>query len=139
MPCRRRPASPSSSYDTERDSPGPNRKRRRLRSNTPLGFGSQSEDDASAEEPRPLKVYIVQAKLDTDATTELYNIIEGFALRASDSNERTLQLQLCSEVEDADAVVTAVRMRRRFERHVEWKTAVWEFYYILLLFCTDSA
>jgi DNA polymerase mu len=137
MPSSRRPASPSSSYDTERDSPGPNRKRRRLRSNTPTG--SQSEDDSSAEEPKPLKVYIVQAKLDADTATELYNIIEGFAFKGGGSDERTLQLQLCSEVEDADVVVTAVRMRRRFERHVEWKTAVRAFYYILLFFGTDSA
>jgi DNA polymerase mu len=36
-------------------------------------------------------------------------------------------------------VLTAVRMRRRFERHVDWKIAVREFHCILLRLGTDSA
>ena len=84
-----------------------------------------------------MKVYIVQAKLDADTITELYHAIEGFALKDGNSDERALQLKLCPEVMDADVVLTAVRMRKRFERHVDWKIAVRVFHCVLLRLGTD--
>lgn len=119
MPSRRRPATPGSPTETEGDSPRPARKRARLRSYSPAG--SEPADSSDDDEQRPLKVYIVQAKLEPETITELYRLIEGFAPRG---NGPGLQLELCSEVTDADVVVTDVHMRRRFERHVDWNIAV---------------
>lgn len=62
-----------------------------------------------------VKVHIVQAKIDGASLVELFNLAERHCER------------LCADVEDADVVITAITMRRRFERHVPWDVAVRSF------------
>lgn len=111
MPPKRRNEPGSSSSESDPDS-SPQRKRSKR--NRPY---SQSDGD-SDEEHTDLAVYVVQAKIDAETTNELYRLVEGF------SPTKGPQLELCSAVEDADIVITNVRMRRRFERHVPWNIAV---------------
>lgn len=59
-----------------------------------------------------VKIYIVQAKLDPSGVSELFKLAERHADR------------VCSDVEDADVIITAIHMRRRLERHVLWDVAV---------------
>jgi DNA polymerase IV len=59
-----------------------------------------------------VKLYIVQAKMHGPELAELI-------LLAEQNCER-----LCSNIEEANVVVTAVTMGRRFERHVSWELAV---------------
>jgi hypothetical protein len=33
-------------------------------------------------------------------------------------------MELCSDIRNADVVVTAVQMRKRLERHLDWELAV---------------
>lgn len=110
MPPKRRNEPGSSSSESDPDS-SPQRKRSKR--NRPY---SQSDGD-SDEEHTDLAVYVVQAKIDAETTNELYRLVEGF------SPTKGPQLELCSAVEDADIVITNVRMRRRFERHVPWNIA----------------
>jgi DNA polymerase mu len=85
------------------------RSHKRLRS-------SSNDDDDSKN--KPLKVYIIQAKLDEKAIRELFDLIEH------PSPRQNLGLMLCSSAEEADIILTNIRMKKRFERHVDWKTAV---------------
>jgi DNA polymerase IV len=78
----------------------------------------------------PIKVYIVEAKLDTQKLFELVSLVESRSNRdrklkntASEGASEFL-LELCPDVQKADVVITAVQMRRRFERHVDWGLAV---------------
>jgi hypothetical protein len=59
-----------------------------------------------------VKVYIVQTKIDSTSVAELFMLAERHCQR------------LCGEVEDADVIITAITMRRRFERHVSMNVAV---------------
>ncbi|KAH8103597.1 Nucleotidyltransferase [Cristinia sonorae] len=58
-----------------------------------------------------IKVFIVQAKLDSQSIAELFVLAE-----------RNCE-KLCSDPEEADVIVTAVGMRKRLERHVPWDIA----------------
>ncbi len=62
-----------------------------------------------------MKVYLIQAKLDSSAVHDLYSLLDT----NSDFN-----LQLSGDLEDADVIVTAIRMKKRLERHVAWDIAV---------------
>ena len=90
------------------------------------GYSSRSES-GTGQEPHPskrrrtsgntkilphVKLYIVQAKIDGPALTELFHLAERHCQR------------LCEKVEDADVVLTSISMRRRFERHISWDVAV---------------
>ena len=67
----------------------------------------------STERTMPnVKIYIVQAKIDPSSLSELFMLAERHAER------------LCFDAEEADVIITAIRMRRRFERHVPWNMAV---------------
>lgn len=66
----------------------------------------------------PLKVYIIQAKLDQDTIIELYNLLERD--KCNDSGNFTL----CNDINESDVVVTAIKMRKRLERHIDWEIAV---------------
>ncbi len=57
-------------------------------------------------------VYIVQAKLDVGAISELFELAEHHTKGA------------CRNAMDADVIITAIAMRRRLERHVPWDIAV---------------
>ena len=59
-----------------------------------------------------VKVYIVQAKIDGPSIAELFTLAERHCER------------VCGDVEDADVIITAITMRRRFERHVSLDIAV---------------
>lgn len=77
-----------------------------------------------------IKVYIVQEKLDTDAISELYTLIDSQQAMVDSNNAgdttspARLKLELCTDVNQADVIITAVRMRKRLERHLDWRTAV---------------
>ncbi|KAI0667091.1 Nucleotidyltransferase [Trametes maxima] len=58
-----------------------------------------------------VKVYIVQAKLDSSMLAELFTLGERYTKG------------VCKNAADADVVVTAIGMRRRLERHVPWSIA----------------
>lgn len=72
----------------------------------------RSKVDKSAKALPNIKLYIVQVKLDGTAIAELFHLAERHCER------------LCQDIEDANVVLTAVTMRRRFERHVSWDVAV---------------
>jgi DNA polymerase mu len=63
------------------------------------------------------KIHILQAKLDTDTISELYSLIDSHT-------SKPLHLQLSADPSDADVIITTIRMRKRFERHLAWKIAV---------------
>ncbi|KAI5890266.1 Nucleotidyltransferase [Schizophyllum commune H4-8] len=96
----------SSSYATSDESDYAPRKRQR----------SASSSDSS-DEHRRLKVYIVQAKLDSDEVARLYNLVETHSVDGG------LDFELAPNPNVADVIVTAVRMRKRLERHVDWELA----------------
>ncbi|KAL1945254.1 hypothetical protein VTO73DRAFT_2105 [Trametes versicolor] len=58
-----------------------------------------------------IKVYLVQAKLDAAAISELLTLGERHTKG------------VCENAADADVIITAISMRRRFERHVPWDIA----------------
>ncbi|KAI0827661.1 Nucleotidyltransferase [Trametes gibbosa] len=58
-----------------------------------------------------IQVYIVQAKIDVADISELFNLGERHTKG------------VCKSAADADVIITAVSMPRRFERHVPWNIA----------------
>ncbi|TFK74584.1 Nucleotidyltransferase [Pluteus cervinus] len=71
-----------------------------------------------------IKVHIIQAKLDASTISELFFLIErqrAEQLAASSSLKRMFELR--NDPLEADVIVTAVRMRKRLERHVSWDLA----------------
>ena len=72
----------------------------------------RSKVSKSAKALPDVKLYIVQAKLTGPAIAELFALAERNCER------------LCQDIEDADVILTAITMRRRFERHVSWELAV---------------
>ncbi|KAJ7287185.1 hypothetical protein C8J57DRAFT_1283139 [Mycena rebaudengoi] len=86
--------------------------------------------DATAQTAGNIKLYLVQAKLDAQAISELYSLAERHNLRvskpqktASESAEPQYKLQLCHTAEESDIIITDVRMRKRLERHIDWNLA----------------
>ncbi|KAI0359237.1 Nucleotidyltransferase [Trametes cingulata] len=89
----------------------------------PTQSGSPSESSSSILPPAKhfkasiqkalpdIRIYIVQAKLDVPAIAELFSLGERHTKG------------VCKSAADADVIITAVRMRRRFERHVPWEIA----------------
>ncbi|KAF8178646.1 hypothetical protein K438DRAFT_1726271 [Mycena galopus ATCC 62051] len=78
-------------------------------------------DDSSSEHVSPritpiptsgvVKLYLVQAKLTAQEISQLFSLAEMHNLR------------LCPSSEDADIIITNVRMRKRLERHIDWDLA----------------
>ncbi|KAJ2924272.1 hypothetical protein H1R20_g12822, partial [Candolleomyces eurysporus] len=123
MAPKRRPADNVSLYtssesDLEGSSPRRSKKRRRR---SRAGAGAAA-DSSSEDEARPLRVYIVQAKLTPDAINELYQLVEDFA--SSHPETEAMEMELCSDAKKADIVVTAVHMKPRLERHIDWSIAI---------------
>ncbi|KAF6763040.1 DNA polymerase mu [Ephemerocybe angulata] len=112
MPSKRFQHSSASSSDDDR--PSPRKRARRRPSSGPSGSDSGTEG-------KVLGIYIVQAKLDSSTINELYRLVDEHAPKSG--SESSLQLELCSDVKDAQVIITAIRMRRRFERHVDWDIA----------------
>ena len=88
------------------------------------GYSSGPEHDDADEPPSKraktssedalsnVKLFIVQGKLDVATIAELFGLAERSCKR------------LARSAEDADVIVTAITMRKRFERHVPWDVAV---------------
>ncbi|KAJ3514756.1 hypothetical protein NLJ89_g2187 [Agrocybe chaxingu] len=94
------------------------RSRKRLRSSSHAG--SVDDDDRNS----PLKVYIVQAKIDQNELLELFSLVESQGNEREPSKfQQRFQLELCSDFKDAGIVITKVRMKKRLERHVDWNIA----------------
>ena len=71
------------------------------------------------------KIHILQAKLDADTITELYSLIDSSSqLPTPDESGPIVHLELSANPSDADVIVTNIRMRKRFERHLDWDIAV---------------
>lgn len=66
----------------------------------------------------PLKVYIIQAKLDQDTIIELHNLLER-----DKYYNGSAKFTLCNDINESDVVVTAIKMRKRLERHIDWEIA----------------
>ncbi|KAK0460908.1 DNA polymerase mu [Desarmillaria tabescens] len=116
-PKRQYLASSSSSSLSRSFSPQP----KRFRSST-AGFGSES----STATVNPLRVHIIEAKLKVKEIAELRSILDsGEVLGEADSGQ--FQLVYEPDMKDADVIVTAVKMRKRLERHIDWDLAVQKF------------
>ena len=84
-------------------------------------LASQSES-SSSHPPLPkqrktttlagVSIFLIQAKLEASEVRELLGLAEQHSHR------------VCKTPGDADIIVTAIRMRRRLERHVPWTVAV---------------
>ncbi|PFH52135.1 hypothetical protein AMATHDRAFT_2383 [Amanita thiersii Skay4041] len=103
MPSTKREPSPSSDDDEQ------GTKKRRFHSWEP-----HSAQDL-------IKVFILQTKLLPQAISDLYTLLETL----NDNLDSCLypKLELCTELPDADVIITAIRMRKRLERHIEWRLA----------------
>lgn len=104
LPAIRRFSSDSSSAS------GPSSKRLR----------SQSQELLNSQ--NTIQVHIIQAKLDAQAIDELYSLIDSS--HSGHTNPHGLKLERCVDVSHADIIVANVTMRRRLERHLDWKLAV---------------
>lgn len=71
----------------------------------------------------PLKVYIISAKLSHDVLQNLVSLVEKDIAKQGDGTGAQ-HLELTTDVDQANVVVTAVHTRPRLERHVHWDVAV---------------
>ncbi|KAJ6491844.1 hypothetical protein C8R47DRAFT_1319589 [Mycena vitilis] len=73
-----------------------------------------------------VKLYLVQAKLNPQQTSELFSLAETHNLRVSKSGNAVnteIKLELCPSAPESDIIITNVRMRKRLERHIDWDLA----------------
>ncbi|KAF4621400.1 hypothetical protein D9613_000864 [Agrocybe pediades] len=111
-------------YPTPSSQSSTSRHKRRRRSSSSSSAGSADEaDNKSDAMDGPLKVYIVQAKLSEQTISELYELIDSTRESGGAEQEPHLDLEICTRVEDADIILTGIQMRKRLERHVNWKIA----------------
>ncbi|KAL0955859.1 hypothetical protein HGRIS_002061 [Hohenbuehelia grisea] len=116
---------PRKSRDASSDSTSSESSLKRLRTEN-----SRSPSPHSRFANGPIKVFLIQAKLDPETVDDLFTIIENSArdlrrktrARNSDSSH-LLSFEICSEVADADILITEIRMKKRLERHVPWDIA----------------
>ena len=90
------------------------RVRKRIRSSSPFPEREQSST---------LKIYIVQAKLDEKELQDLFRLIDDSQLD-DQRQEVGTHFVATSNHHDADVIVTNLRMKKRFERHLPWTIAV---------------
>jgi hypothetical protein len=106
-----------------------------IRANSPVSTSSSEpslkrQKTSSPAPSGPIKVHILEAKLDSQRLSELFTLVESHANRQGKKrvldgeSQENLNLEICWDVHDADVVVTAIQMRKRLERHVEWRLAV---------------
>ncbi|KAF8633429.1 hypothetical protein AX17_004600 [Amanita inopinata Kibby_2008] len=108
-PGKRRRPSQQSTHSSSSSPSSPPRKQQR----------SLSWPPSDGSPPDCISVYIVQAKLDSQAVSDLYSLVE----RHNNSVTDGPRFQVCNNVFDADIILTAVRMKKRLERHVDWDVA----------------
>jgi DNA polymerase mu len=87
--------------------------RKRIRSSSPA---SEREDS------RTLKIYIVQAKVDEKELQQLFRLIDDSQANHR-TNERLTRFELTINIAEADVIITNLRMKKRFERHIPWNIA----------------
>ncbi len=76
----------------------------------------------------PLRVHIIEAKLKVKEIAELRSILEsGEVFGDADSGQFKLVYE--ADAKDADVIVTAVKMKKRLERHIDWDLAVSSHYF----------
>lgn len=117
MPFKR-PSPTQDSSESRSSSAGPAPKRARSR--------PPSQNQASSR-TRTIRIYIVQTKLHPEIISDLFRIADGdqvFADPLDASHHHGVRFRLCRDVGEADIIVTAVHMRRRLERHVDWDIVV---------------
>ncbi|KAK0454621.1 hypothetical protein EV421DRAFT_1758007 [Armillaria borealis] len=107
----------SSSSASRSFSPQP----KRFKSST-AGSGSESPTVTV----NPLRVHIIEAKLKVKEITELRSILESGEV-FGDADSGQFQLVYEADAKDADVIVTAVKMKKRLERHIDWDLAVQKF------------
>ena len=126
----------------------------------PLSPGSTPSSSGSSEPPTkrqrttsppssyPIKLHILEAKLDATKLADLVSLADSHShrkrKRSVTENEKAaerdpFELQLCWNAREADVIVTAVQMRKRFERHLDWSSAVSEVICICSMFAQGSA
>ncbi|KAH7883222.1 hypothetical protein F5I97DRAFT_1903328 [Phlebopus sp. FC_14] len=88
---------------------------KRLRSSSPWNVATRETPAAG----QPLKVHILPAKLDSLTFTKLVSLVDGKV----GAESRHVGLEHSGDPQQADVIVTAVRMRPRLERHMDWKLA----------------
>lgn len=71
------------------------------------------------------KVHILQPKIDPETFAELYSLVDPVTQHIT-SNSNPLHFEFSPDPSDADVIVTNIRMRKRFERHLDWNIAVGE-------------
>ncbi|KAG1739124.1 uncharacterized protein EDB91DRAFT_1135971 [Suillus paluster] len=81
-------------------------------------------------EEKPLLVYILQAKIHPETMSELAALVENYTIERVDSQRNQgpgvvskLNLELTGDVKKANIIVTAIKMRQRLERHIDWRIA----------------
>ncbi|KAK0195769.1 hypothetical protein F5146DRAFT_1026996 [Armillaria mellea] len=94
---------------------------KRLKSST-AGSGSESPTVTIS----PLHVHIIEAKLKVKEIAELRSILESGEV-FGDADSGQFQLVYEADAKDADVIVTAVKMKKRLERHIDWDLAVQKF------------
>jgi DNA polymerase mu len=116
MPFKR----PSRTRDSSVSSSNTGPRLKRVRSQSP------SEGQASSNTRlTDIAIYIVQTKLNHEITAELFRIAEGDQVFVDPSGKHHgVRFHLCHDVGEAEVIVTAVHMRRRLERHIDWEIAV---------------
>ncbi|KAK7057567.1 DNA-directed DNA/RNA polymerase mu [Favolaschia claudopus] len=88
-----------------------------------------SSDNSPSLTPTPtgatVKLYLVQAKLTSQDISELFSLVEAHNLKVNKSpnNPNLTRLQFCHSPDNADTIMTNVRMRKRLERHIDWELA----------------
>ncbi|KAF9486019.1 DNA polymerase mu [Pholiota conissans] len=87
---------------------------KRLRSSST----ASSPEGSTSPSPKVLKIYIVQEKLDEKSVHELYDLVEQ-----NNNPANVLALELCADPNEADVIITAIGMRKRLQRHVDWNIA----------------
>jgi hypothetical protein len=121
MPFKRPSSNTQDSTKSRSSSAAPAPKR--ARSHPP----SHNQASSSSRTIRVIKIYIVQTKLDPEIISDLFHIADGdqvFADSLDAGHHDGVRFRLCRDVGEADIIVTAVHMRRRLERHVDWDIVV---------------
>jgi hypothetical protein len=119
MPFKR----PLSSHTSD-ESPSPGDKP------SPSGLVRSSPPRNFIEEEKPLLVYILPGKILPEAMSELVTLVESYQIgRVAMGYQgqgvvNELNVQLTGDVEKANVIVTAIHMRQRLERHIDWRIAV---------------
>ena len=101
----------------------PPHRRRRSQASSPSSSASSFSEPTPSKRPKAwleppqnkTKVYIIQAKLEPEQSSELFALVDAHT---------GLLLEQSATAEESDVIITAIRMRRRLERHIPWELAV---------------